>query len=94
MSQIPNDNFWNHEHFVVYIFFFDVAIVTRNMGKKLSDEEVAELLQGDISDLEELDEGDDINIDNLNEILNTFPDNIEVSISIYSIKLEIKLYIY
>jgi len=57
------------------------------MGKKLSDEEVAELLQGDISDLEELDEGDDINIDNLNEILNQFPDNIEVSISIYSIKL-------
>jgi len=40
------------------------------LGKKLSDEEVAELLQGDISDLEELDEGDDINIDNLNEILN------------------------
>jgi len=52
------------------------------MGKKLSDEEVAELLQGDISDLEELDEGDDINIDNLNEILNQFPDNIEVSVSI------------
>jgi len=48
---------------------------------------VAELLQGDVSDLEELDEGDDINIDNLNEILNQFPDNIEVSISIYSIKL-------
>ncbi|KAL4098999.1 hypothetical protein QTP88_023502 [Uroleucon formosanum] len=47
------------------------------MGKKLSDEEVAELLQGDISDLEELDEGDDINIDNLNEILNQFPDNID-----------------
>lgn len=48
---------------------------------------MAELLQGDVSDLEELDEGDDINIDNLNEILNQFPDNIEVSISIYSIKL-------
>lgn len=59
------------------------------MGKKLTDEEVAELLQGDVSDLEELDEGDDINIDNLNEILNQFPDNIEVSISIYSIKLYI-----
>jgi len=59
------------------------------MGKKLTDEEVAELLQGDLSDLEELDEGDDINIDNLNEILNQFPDNIEVSISIYSIKLYI-----
>jgi len=55
------------------------------MWKKLSDEEVAELLQGDISDVEELDEGDDINIDNLNEILIKFPDNIEVSISIYSI---------
>lgn len=66
----------------MYIFIFYVAIVTSNMGKKLSDEEVAELLQGDISDLEELDEGDDINIDNLNEILNQFPDNIEVSVSI------------
>jgi len=41
---------------------------------------VAELLQGDISDLEELDKGDGINIDNRNEILNQFPDNIEVSI--------------
>lgn len=59
------------------------------MGKKLSDDEVAELLQGDISDLEELDEGDDINIDNLNEILNQFPNSVEVSISVYSFKLYI-----
>lgn len=84
MSQIPNDHFWSHEHFVaMYIFYFDFAIVTSNMGKKLSDEEVAELLQGDISDLEELDEGDDINLDNLNEILNQFPDSLEVSTYLY-----------
>ncbi|KAL4112420.1 hypothetical protein QTP88_016213 [Uroleucon formosanum] len=63
--------------FVANIHFFYVAIVTSNKEKKLSDEEVAELLQGDISDLEELDEGDDINTDNLNEMLNQFPDNIE-----------------
>lgn len=55
------------------------------MSKNLSDDEVAELLQGDISDIEELDEGDDIQIDNLNELLNQFPDTFDVSISIYHV---------
>lgn len=38
------------------------------MAKILSEEEVAELLRGDVSSIEELDEGDDINFENLNEI--------------------------
>lgn len=54
------------------------------MAKKLSDEEVAELLQGDISDIEELDEGEDINIENLNAILNQFPDTFDVSITVFN----------
>lgn len=55
------------------------------MSKKLSEDEVADLLHGDLSDIGELDEGDDVNIENLNEILNQFPDNIDVSISVYSV---------
>lgn len=40
----------------------------------LNDDEVAELLNGDISDVEELDEGPDINYETLDEILLEIPD--------------------
>lgn len=70
---------------IYHIFKIFFWIILVDMAKKLSDDEVAELLQGDISDIEELDEGDDINIDNLNEILNQFPDTFDVSIPVYYI---------
>lgn len=46
---------------------------------KLNDEEVAALLHGDISDIEDFDEIE-INYENLDEILLEVPDIVEVSI--------------
>lgn len=51
------------------LFFFSFALEkTCTMTKKLSHDEMAGLLQGDISNLEELDEGEEINIDNINKV--------------------------
>lgn len=44
----------------------------------LNDDEIAELINGDVSDLDEFDEGSDINFETLDEILLQFPDVVDV----------------
>jgi len=50
------------------------------MSRILSDDIIADLLNGDVSDIEEFDEGDDISYENLDELLLEFPDTVEVII--------------
>lgn len=50
------------------------------MSRVLSDDIIADLLNGDVSDIEEFDEGDDISYENLDELLLEFPDTVEVII--------------
>lgn len=50
------------------------------MNRGLNDDDISELLNGDVSDIEEFDEGEEINYENLDEILSTIPNEPEVTI--------------
>jgi len=50
------------------------------MARILSDDIIADLLNGDVSDIEEFDEGDDISYEHLDELLLEFPNTVEVII--------------
>jgi len=43
------------------------------MNRGLNDDDIVNLLNGDVSDIEEFDEGEEINYENLEEILSTIP---------------------
>lgn len=58
-TQMPNDDYMDH------IFFSEKM-------NKLNDEQIAELLVGDVSDIEDFNENEDINTDNLDELLLNF----------------------
>lgn len=75
----PNDNYGNHVYFSQIINFMN-NIFFRKMSRILSDDIIADLLNGDVSDIEEFDEGDDISYENLDELLLEFPDTVEVII--------------
>ncbi|KAE9522188.1 hypothetical protein AGLY_017448, partial [Aphis glycines] len=49
------------------------------MNRGLNDDDIVNLLNGDVSDIEEFDEGEDINYENLDEILSTIPNESEVN---------------
>jgi len=66
----------NYLENVAEILDYDI----RNMAGILEDKAIADLLNGDVSDVEEFDEGDVISYENLDEVLFQLPDTIEVSI--------------
>lgn len=53
------------------------------MNRGLKDDDIADLLNGDVSDIEEFDEVEDINYENLDEILSTIPNEPEVTLFKY-----------
>lgn len=53
------------------------------MNKILKDDDIAELLNGDVSDIEEFDEGEEINFGNLDEMLSEFPIDNEVTFFLF-----------
>lgn len=48
------------------------------MNRGLNDDDIVNLLNGDVSDIDEFDEGEDINYENLDEILSTIPNESDV----------------
>jgi len=50
------------------------------MARILSDDIIADLLNGDVSDIKEFDEGNNVTYENLDELLLEFPDTVEVII--------------
>jgi len=50
------------------------------VNRGLNDDDISELLNGDVSDIEEFDEDEKINYENLEEILSTIPNEPEVTL--------------
>lgn len=77
---MPNDNFSHHVNLFCCLICYYIFLLSlfKKIPFKLKDEEIADILSGDTSDIEELYEND-INLDNLDELLMNVNDVYEVS---------------